>query len=55
MCKSAKVGVVQREESETETELSEDDAFLGTIGAGNGELWVTKARLNGIFMEFQIS
>jgi hypothetical protein len=44
--------VVQTEESEPE--LSKDDAFLGTIGQGSTDLWVTKARVNGIFMVFQI-
>ena len=53
VCKSAKVGVVQREESEPELS-SEDDAFLGAIGQSSTDLWVTKARVNGIFMEFQI-
>ena len=48
--------MVQREESEAEAESSEDDAFLGTVGQGQGstDLWVTKGRINGIFMEFQI-
>ena len=40
--------------SETESESTEDDAFLGTVGQGNTDLWVTKARVNGIFIEFQI-
>ena len=53
VCKSAKVGVVQREESEPELS-SEDDAFLGAIGQSSTDLWVTKARVNGIFTEFQI-
>ena len=54
VCKSVKVGVIQRKESETKAESTEDDAFLGTVGQGSTDLWITKARLNGIFMEFQI-
>ena len=54
MCKSAKVGVVQREDSEPES-LSEDNAFLGAIGQSSIDLRATKARVNGTFMEFQIN
>ena len=46
--------MVQREESEIEPESTEDDAFLGTVGQGSTDPWVTIARVNGIFMEFQI-
>ena len=41
-------------ESETESELTEDDAFLGTVRQGSTDLWVTKAWVNGIFIVFQI-
>ena len=46
--------MVDKGESETESESTEDNAFLGTVGQGNTDLWVTKARVNGIFIEFQI-
>ena len=46
--------MVHRGESETESESTEDDAFLGTVGQGNTDLWVTKARVNGMLIEFQI-
>ena len=46
--------MVQREESEIESESTEDDAFLGTVGQGSTDSWVTIARMNGIFVEFQI-
>ena len=36
-------------ESETESESTKDDAFLGTVRQGSTDLWVTKARVNGIF------
>ena len=47
--------MVQREENEAEAEAEsfEDDAFLGTVSQGSTDLWVTKARINGTFMEFQ--
>ena len=37
-------------ESETESESTEDNAFLETVGQGDTDLWVTKARVNGIFI-----
>ena len=52
VCKSAKVHVVQR--AERTRVVIEDNAFLGAIGQSSTDLWVTKARVNGIFMEFQI-
>ena len=54
VCKSAKVDVVHGEESETGSESTEDDAFLGIVGQGSTNLWETKARVNGIFIKFQI-
>ena len=48
VCKSVQVGVVEEETD------SEEDAFLGTVGEGHGNPWLVKARLNGVFMEFQI-
>ena len=47
--------MVHRGESETESESTEDDAFLGTVRQGNTDLWVTKARVNGIFIECSAS
>ena len=41
-------------DSETESESTEDDAFLGIVGQGSTDLWATKARVNGIFIKFQI-
>ena len=38
---------------EEETD-SEEDAFLETVGEGHGNPCLVKARLNGVFMEFQI-
>ena len=46
--------VVHGEESETESESTEDDAFLGIVRQGSTDLWETKARVNGIFIRFQI-
>ena len=45
VCKSANVGVVDEESK---------DAFLGSVGEQNGDPWVAKARLNGVFLRFQI-
>ena len=41
--------MVQREESEIESESTEDNAFLGTVGQGSTDPWVTIARVNGIY------
>lgn len=37
-----------------QSEMTEDDGILGTVGQGNTDLWVTKSRMNGIFIGFQI-
>ena len=37
-------------ESEIESESTKDNTFLGTVGQGSTDLWVTKARVNGIFI-----
>ena len=46
--------MVHGEESKTGSESTEDDAFLGIVGQGSTNLWETKARVNGIFIKFQI-
>ena len=48
-----RVDVVQGENG-TDSESDEDGVFLGTIGESSRDLWRTKARVKGTFMEFQI-
>ena len=50
MCKSAKVGVVQKDETNSHA----NDAFLGTVGDGSEEPWTVNALLNETLMEFHI-
>ena len=51
VCKSAKVGVVQKDE----TNLHDtDDAFLGTVGDESEEPWTVNALLNETLIEFHI-
>jgi len=50
MCKSAKVGVVQKDETNSHA----NDALLGTVGDGSEEPWTVNALLNETLIEFHI-
>lgn len=51
MCRSAKVGVVQKDETNSH---DTDDAFLGTVGDESEEPWTVNALLNETLIEFHI-